>query len=68
MFSVRDVRVFRAQHRNYRRSLAMYNTYILYITMLKKHNIMNTPPGRDGMATTRRMKRREGETLYSSLL
>ena len=46
----------------------MYNTYILYITMLKKHNMMSTPPGRDGMATTRRMKRREGETLYSSLL
>ena len=33
MFSVRDVRVFRAHNRTYRRSLAMYNTYILYITM-----------------------------------
>lgn len=32
----------------------MYNTYILYITMLKKHNMMNTLPGRDGMVKARR--------------
>lgn len=46
----------------------MYNTYILYITMLKKHNAINMPPGREDTAKTRHVETAEGETLYSSLL
>lgn len=45
----------------------MYNTYILYITMLKKHNTMNTPPGRDGKSASHGNGGKV-QTLYSSLL
>lgn len=49
----------------------MYNTYILYITMLKRHGIIKTSPERmtpGDSVEPRRVETAEGKTLYSSLL